>query len=319
MNIIFTICSANYLASAKTLQQSVLMHNPGNKFIYIIADKINNRIPLEFFEGVEFIEAENLEIPYFTEILNNYNLTEFNTAIKPFAIEYLHKKYNAEKFIFFDPDIIVFKNVDFIWDHLNTYDFIVTPHLLEPIVNEEFYHHQVAALNTGIFNFGFVAFNYSNNTEKIISWWKHHMINHGHSNSIIGEFYDQKIMNLLPIYTDKLLILKNPGCNVAGWNVHERTITKTNNGYLVNNTELIFYHYSGFIFDNSSNFISKHNNLKIENNKFIKEILDLYRNGLKQNQHETLVNLKCYYKLKPDIHRSNRFSIIIHKLSKLFN
>ena len=97
MNIIFTICSANYLASAKTLQQSVLMHNPGNKFIYIIADKINNRIPLEFFEGVEFIEAENLEIPYFTEILNNYNLTEFNTAIKPFAIEYLHKKYNAEK------------------------------------------------------------------------------------------------------------------------------------------------------------------------------------------------------------------------------
>ena len=149
MNLIFTICSVNYLASAKCLWQSVKKTNSELKFIYVIADKINGRVDKNYFEGVDYVEVEDLDIPNLNELINTYNLIEFNTAIKPFAANYVNKKYSAQKLIYFDPDIIVFNSLDFIWENLNNYDFILTPHLTQPTIDDLFYQHQKGALNTG--------------------------------------------------------------------------------------------------------------------------------------------------------------------------
>jgi hypothetical protein len=316
MNIVFTVCSVNYLASAKCLCQSIKFSNPSIKFIYVIADKINKRIEKQYFEGEEYIEVENLKIPNLNELVSTYNLIEFNTAIKPFAIKFLGEKYGTKKIIYFDPDIILFDKIDFIWNNLEHFDFIVTPHILNPIVNELFYNHQKGALNTGVFNLGFIAVNFNENSSPIIEWWCYHMINHGHSNSSIGEFYDQKIMNLLPIFSNKVLIEKHAGCNVAGWNIHERNISKIENKYLINNLPLIFYHYSGFIFDPASNLISKYNHLKRDFNSYIKEILQLYKENLKQNNHQKLSTLECAYDLMPNIHKIKRGQMLHYKIKK---
>ncbi|MBK9282903.1 MAG: hypothetical protein IPM51_01135 [Sphingobacteriaceae bacterium] len=319
MNIIFTICSVNYLAYAKTLQQSILLHMPQVKFVYIIADKIDKSFSIENFEGVEFIEVEALGIKELDQMVKTYNLTEFNTAIKPFAIQYLHQKFNATKFIYLDPDIIVYKNLQEIWENLDSFDFIVTPHLLEPIVSENFYAHQVGALNTGIFNLGFVALNYNQNSKKLIEWWKHHMINHGHSNSLIGEFYDQKIMNLLPIYSDKVLILKDPGYNVAGWNIHERKISSLDGVYFVNDSPLAFYHFSGLEQNDEKNLVSKYNTLKLNDYPDIIDIRKQYLNSVRENNNEQLKNMKCYYSLQPDIHKTSRIEMFRIRIKNIFS
>jgi lipopolysaccharide biosynthesis glycosyltransferase len=318
MNIIFTICSVNYLASAKCLRQSLNDKDPESKFIYIIADKINDQIKADYFEGVEYIEVEDLEIPNLNELISTYNIIEFNTAIKPFAVKYLAKKYNAKKIIYFDPDIIVFNSLDLFWTNLNNYDFIVTPHITEPITNELFYPHQQGALNTGVFNLGFIAININENTTEIINWWAYHMREHGHSNSSLGEFYDQKIMNLLPIFSDKLLIEKHSGCNVAGWNIHEREITKNNDGYLVNNKPLIFYHFSGLVSDPSVDLISKYNNLKLSQHASVKEIVSLYRDSLLKNDQKKLSQLNCAFDLKPNIHTTGKWQMFKHKIKTYF-
>jgi hypothetical protein len=316
MNLVFTICSVNYLASAKCLADSVLKMNPNMNFIYIIADKINNRVPKEFFEKFEYVEVENLGIPNLNELIGTYNIIEFNTAIKPFAVKYLVKKFNAKKIVYLDPDIIVFDSLINIFNELDKYDFILTPHILTPIVIEEYYPHQKGVLNTGVFNLGFIAINYNSESGKIIDWWTYHMRSHGHCNSLIGEFYDQKIMNLLPVFSNKVLIEKNPGYNVAGWNIHEREITKVEGKYFINSSPLCFYHYSGFVKDKSTNLISHYNHLKVDSNEHISEILDIYRNELKFNNHNHLQKEECYYKLKPNIHKSSKFKIYKHKLKK---
>lgn len=310
MNLIFTICSVNYLASAKCLWQSVKKTNSELKFIYVIADKINGRVDKSYFEGEDYVEVEDLDIPNLNELINTYNLIEFNTAIKPFAANYLNKKYSAQKLIYFDPDIIVFNSLDFIWENLNSYDFILTPHIIRPINNDLFYEHQKGALNTGVFNLGFIAINFNQNSKDIIDWWTYHMREHGHSNSIIGEFYDQKIMNLLPVFSDKVLIEKHPGCNVAGWNIHERELTKVNDTYFTNTKPLIFYHYSGFIFDPQAQLISKYNHLKTDHNIYIKELLDLYRKCLNNNNYTILSKLNCYFNLKPNIHNTTKWQML---------
>lgn len=60
MNVVFTICSVNYLASAKALASSILKTNSNLKFVYVIADKINNRVSNEYFEGIEYVEVGDL-------------------------------------------------------------------------------------------------------------------------------------------------------------------------------------------------------------------------------------------------------------------
>lgn len=316
MDLVFTICSVNYLAGAKSLAQSITLTNSGTKFVYVIADKLENKLSRSYFGDHDFIEVEDLKISELQELINTYNIIEFNTAIKPFAIEYLHQKYNADKIIYFDPDIIVFRGLDEIWENLNTCDFILTPHILQPIIDNKFYRHQQGALNTGIFNLGFIAVNYNSGSEKIMKWWAFHMRRHGHSKSNLGEFYDQKIMNLLPIFSEKVLIERSAGYNVAGWNIHERQITKSGNQYYVNGNPLLFYHFSGIFHDRDSNRISHYNELTTKDNQALIEILNLYRNSLESNNHRQLKDIPCSFNLQPNIHKTSKIGMLKHKVKK---
>src|SRR6218665_2903375 len=318
MNLVFTICSINYLASAKCLWESVTQTNPDVKFVYVIADKISKSFDRNYFENADVVEVEQLGIPKLHELIQTYNIIEFNTAIKPFAIRYFAEKYHAKKMIYLDPDILVFDSLQPVFDQLSTHDFILTPHILTPVTKDEFYNQQKGALNTGVFNLGFIAVGYNKESEKVIDWWAQHMRNHGHCSSAAGEFYDQKIMNLLPVFSDKVLIEKNPGYNVAGWNIHERTITKKHKQYLVNGSPLLFYHYSGFVEDRFKNLISAYNHLKADSNPHIADLLELYRTGLAKNNHARLLKIKCYYDLKPNIHRTSRSQMLRYKLKQYF-
>ena len=124
MNVVFTISSINYLASAKSLAKSVIHHNPDFKFVYILADKLNNRLPIDYFNGFEYLEVEELEIENLEELIDNYNIIEFNTAIKPFAVKFLAKKFNCNKIVYIDPDIILFNDLKEVFKNLDKYDFI---------------------------------------------------------------------------------------------------------------------------------------------------------------------------------------------------
>jgi lipopolysaccharide biosynthesis glycosyltransferase len=317
MEIVFTICSLNYLSGAKALAESISNTNPHIKFVFLIADKINNRLDYSHFDGHDIAEVHELQINNLQELIDTYNIIEFNTAIKPFAFKYLSDKYQTNKIIYLDPDILVFGSLERYFELLSEYDFIVTPHILNPIVDDRFYNQQKGALNTGIFNLGFLAMNINDGSTPILEWWQKHMRNHGHSKSAEGEFYDQKIMNLLPIHSNKVLIDKHPGANVAGWNIHERRITKEQNNYLVNKLPLIFFHYSGLPKEKDSVFISGYNNyLLSEAGLFCSELIKHYRYRTEKNNIYKYEKIKCYYKLKPNIHRASRFEIYKYKLGK---
>jgi hypothetical protein len=60
-----------------------------------------------------------------------------------------------------------------------------------------------------------------------------------------GTFVDQKWIDLVPAFFDKVCILKHPGCNIAYWNLHERTLSQGKDAILVNNQPLCFFHFSG--------------------------------------------------------------------------
>ena len=285
-NCIFTITAKNYLAQALTLKESIKVLYPQIDFYIFLADINDKNIEIE-----NLIELNESWIPNYKSMAFKYNLIEFTTSIKPFCFQYLLKKY--KKAIYFDPDIYVYNNIDFIFEYLNNYDILFTPHRVEMIheYNKDF--NEEVDLFVGIFNLGFIALNNSDIANKILNWWKSRLEAQGYAEIREALHVDQKWMDFIPTYfPNNHYIIKNIGCNFAYWNMHERKLNLEQNKYFVinkiNNTveTLIFYHFSSFIPTNPhiiDNRIPESNINKI--NEYQKKFYTEYANRVINNQY----------------------------------
>jgi hypothetical protein len=109
MITVLTLCSANYLAQAESLGDSVSEHNPDYHFVIGLVDRLPKEVDAQYWHPYELNPVEELAIPCFEEMERKYNLVELNTAVKPFYMEYLYRRDSAVSgVIYLDPDIQVF-------------------------------------------------------------------------------------------------------------------------------------------------------------------------------------------------------------------
>src|SRR2546430_2777491 len=92
MTVVLTICSANYLALAKTLGDSLTEHNSDYHFVIGLVDRIPEAIGPTYWQPYELIPVEALGIEGLVQMVQQYNIVELNTATKPFYIEYLYNR-----------------------------------------------------------------------------------------------------------------------------------------------------------------------------------------------------------------------------------
>jgi len=269
-NIVFTICANNYLSQSITLGDSLLKFNENYKFIIFSVGKKNKLID-DVNLDYEIIEVKDIGIPNIIEMSKNYNVTEFSTSVKPFCFKYLFDKYESNNITYLDPDILVLSEFTELEKKIEEYDIILTPHILKPYY-DDFVPSEKTISNAGIYNLGFISIKNTENSLNFLKWWSYNLQKLCKIDLCNGLFVDQKWIDFVPSYFDKVHILKNIGYNVAYWNLHERNLTKVNDSYYVNKTEkLVFFHFSGYKFDNK---------ISIHTNRFDfekrKDILDLF-------------------------------------------
>ncbi|MEX1190556.1 MAG: hypothetical protein WEA99_01195 [Brumimicrobium sp.] len=313
MNIVFTICSSNYLSQALSLKGSFLKHNPDKAFYIVLAD----RKP-EFINDKSIVEVKKIgiKLDVFDTLLAEYNIIEFNTAIKPFAFAYFMRNENPDNVVYLDPDILIYQSFNKLIDELNESDFILTPHLLKPIQNKELYHLMLDTINTGTYNLGFLGLHNSETTKGFIEWWQEHLTYYGHNRILEGQFYDQKVMNLIPGFYDNVLVSKSFGRNVAEWNLHERKISKKSGEFYINSELLEFFHFSGVKITNYEDNLNQNNLIKLADSPELKTLIEGYISLNKENHYERLKSLPCFFNLQPNIHRASRKEIYLHKIKK---
>src|SRR3982750_3785996 len=105
---VMTIASANYMPYVKTLMQSVKESNPEYRRYFVIVDKYD-QAEIEQGDLFEIVEAEDLGIDTFDDMKIRYAVMELNTAVKPFAIDWLFENTDARTVIYLDPDIRVYR------------------------------------------------------------------------------------------------------------------------------------------------------------------------------------------------------------------
>lgn len=284
-----TIVSLNYLPYARTLCASFLKFHPDDKFYVLLVDRLPEGFDLTH-ENFEIVLVENLGIPSFESVAFKYDILELNTSVKPTFLKNLLGR-GVDKLIYFDPDILLYSKVELIYEALDTSEIIIIPHCTSP--NEEVPYAENHLLVAGVFNLGFIAVSKMAEAKRFLDWWEHRCLTSGYEERWAGLFVDQKWINLVPCYFDSVYVLKHPGCNVAYWNLHERTMTSTQTSLLVNGENaLIFYHFSGVSVDGGDR-ISKHSDqFSLTSRPELAELLSDYRerlvsNGIKDAGHNS--------------------------------
>lgn len=303
---IFTLCSNNYLPFAITLGKSVKQFVPDAKFIIGLVDRLDAEIDYNSLGEFEFLPCFDLGYSEFEEMLIRYNIIEFNTAVKPFYFEYLfNQNPELEKIYYIDPDIVFYQSpklLDLEWKSGSSIQ--LTPNLLYP--PDQLVRGELASLKHGYNNLGFIGMLRGDETNKIIAWWKERLTTHCKLDKCRGIFVDQKWMDLAPLFFKGIESVKNPGWNMAWWNITERKLGKNLYGYFVNSpaNPLIFFHFSGFkpnMESMTERILSEE--FDMESEGALKELFDDYGNQLLRNGYETLSQVKPLLKFKEPLNR----------------
>jgi hypothetical protein len=289
--IAFTLCSNNYLAQAKTLGDSLLKHNSDIYFIIGLVDKLDPAIDYSFFRPHEILAYSDLNFREFDGMVERYNIVEFNTAVKPYYIDYFFASYPECTVYYIDPDIEIFDSFEDLSEILaKGYDFILTPHLVEPRIEQSKFEKQV--LNVGIYNLGFITIKKSIISQFFVDWWKARLEFDCKINFGKGLFVDQIWINYLPSFYDNVFILRDPGYNMGYWNFAERTLSTHDGRFIVNEQyRLRFFHFSNFN-PLSPTVLCKYLDYSFEARPDLVEIYKNYAATLLNNQYEKLSSVK---------------------------
>ena len=287
-----TIISPNYLAFARCLASSYLEHHPGHRFFaLLVADLPDTSLFAgEMFEPVALTEIGLADLR--GEAMK-YDILELNTNVKPAFLQYLFRAHGLEQVVYLDPDICVYSPLEPVFASLEGGATVVlTPHLTTPLTDHHLPSEQDHLYN-GTYNLGFVAFRRCAEADRILAWWNERCLALGFSEGRTGLFVDQKWMNLVPGLFAGVATLRDAGCNMAYWNLHERSLVESATGLLVVNPNgpaapLRFFHFSGIDRDDATGLSRNTNRFTLADRPDLKELFAAYRERLRRTVDEHL-------------------------------
>jgi len=252
-----TIVAKNYLAHARVLMESVRLWNPDLLRIVILVDRIDG-----YFdpgkEPFDIVLSEELDIPNVLWFHFKYPILELSTAIKPYALGLLLDRFELDKIVYLDPDIKVYASLQPLLDMLDQYSMVLTPHLIDPL-DDGFHPSELDILRCGTFNLGFIALSAGLETHRFLEWWRKKLYDLCVIDLPRGIFVDQRWMDLAPSLFSRVGIIREPGYNVAYWNLNARRLDRFQDVLTVNGKPLYFFHFSGFDPKNPGE-VSRHQN-----------------------------------------------------------
>lgn len=295
----FTICSINYLAQAKVLQKSLQETNPDFDFKIGLCDRLDKvKITPEKIDGLDIVEVHTIGIPAFDAMCDRYDITELNTAIKPFYFSYFFELGLWDKILYIDPDIQFFDSLALVNAHLENSDILLTPHFSTPIFDGKEPSEQKMFVN-GIYNLGFLGLRKSEQADAMLHWWKAKLEKECFMDIQNGMFVDQLYCNMVPLYFKNVAIEKNAGLNMAYWNLHERVLSKRNGEYFANEEPLVFYHFSGMDAKNPDNISRWYKRFDLKTREDLRELFSNYRLEIERAGNSYFKEFTCFY-IKPE-------------------
>jgi glycosyltransferase involved in cell wall biosynthesis len=242
---ICTIIAKNYVAYARVLARSFREQHPDARCFALVIDDTEGYLDASE-EPFELVTPEQLRLEGFEQMAARYDVLELSTAVKPWLLRHLLHDRGLEKIAYLDPDIQVCSSLAEIDALLDDHEIALIPHLTEPIPNDGRKPSETDILIAGAYNLGFVALARRPPVDALLSWWSEHLATECLVAPERGIFVDQRWMDLVPGFLERVAVVRDPGYDVAYWNLHSRPLERRDGQLLAAGRPLRFMHFSGF-------------------------------------------------------------------------
>jgi hypothetical protein len=235
-----TIVATNYLEMARLLGRSFLAAHPGARFTVLLVDDH----PVDAGDdGIDVVRLGDLPLSDDDRDLMRtiYDVMELSTAVKPAFLQLLLRDDDLACYI--DPDIYVYAPFEELVDPARTVGIVLTPHVLEPIPRDGRAPSERMIMQSGIFNLGFIAV--GRPAAGFLEWWQERLRLDAVSDVEANLFTDQRWIDWVPALFDHV-VCRDPGMNIAWWNIHERRLERDGDGVTANGHPVRFVHFSGY-------------------------------------------------------------------------
>jgi glycosyltransferase involved in cell wall biosynthesis len=275
-----TIIARNYWAHARALAACLAEHHPDVVLQVLVIDGNAGTVEAAARERFDVVlpDAIGLDQREFRRMATMYDVLELSTAVKPWLIRALLKE-GGTPVVYLDPDIEIFAPITEAAELADARGIVLTPHTLEALPSDGYEPSELTILGSGTYNLGFIAV--GRDAFGFLDWWADHLRRDGLISKEEGMFVDQRWIDLTPSLFD-VHIVRDPGWNVAYWNLAQRPITRFGNRLEAAGRPLRFFHYSGFDPDRPrlSLFQGENPRVRLEDQPVVAELCEDYARRL---------------------------------------
>jgi hypothetical protein len=308
-----TICTNSYLAHATVLAYSILAHHPEAKVTIFLLDRFSKSLeyPAVNDPRIEVLEVERLMGARFEGLACRYPPFELSCAIRPWAFHWLLRSEGIRKLLYLDSDILVYGGLHSVFNELDRRPFILAPHILGPVPDDRV-DLEILLLRAGVFNGGFYALRNTEETEDFLVWLDARLDQHCRNSLNEGLYVDQKWLDLAPCLFPTMGILRDPTCNVAYWNLHERRVRVRGLQVKAAGKPLTFFHYSGFKPENIRLTLKLQPNIDLAAEPELHLLLELYRTLLLMHGYGLARSVPYAYRARLFSSRAEPARVVAH-------
>ncbi len=241
-----TFFDKNYLSRGLILFDSLKEQDVDFKFFVLCLDQETFDFLNRFKEKnpqVETLTLNDLEEhdPTLLICKNNRSLVEYYFTLSPCLPLYLLEKYQLNHICSLDADMLFLSSPQPIFDYLNDYSIIITPH--------KFSKETAKDIIYGVYNVSFQIFKNDETGVSCLKKWKEQCMDwcKDELDQVNQRFADQLYLNDWPkLYPNQVKELNDEVSGLAPWNINNYTIENRLGTFYSNHKRIIFYHFHHF-------------------------------------------------------------------------
>lgn len=241
-----TVITNRYVSHGRVLARRLAECHEGATLYAFLADEDDGCFdaeaePFVLVRPSDLVEAGAIDPFVFRDMAFYYGAFELCNGIRPYLHRFMRAVCGRDRWFYLDSDIWVIHSLEPLFEELAQTSILLSPHCLAPPTGRV--RLQTLFLRYGVFNSGCLGIRRSDEADRFLDWWCDAM----RFCAVTKAPYqgDQPWLNAVPAYFPGSRICRNPGANVGYWNIHERKIEKTTDGFLCNRKPWLFAHLSG--------------------------------------------------------------------------
>ena len=190
--------------------------------------------------------ASDLGVVNFESLMFRSTAFEACMAIKAQILMWAMLEFPEEEhFLYLDSDMLAYSRFEELEFILPRAEILLTPHHVQDEYSfERIWDNMLRTLQCGTFNSGFIAIRRSPMATDFLRWWNGKLQEFCYKDESCGLYFEQRWLDVAISFFD-FMIFREPGYNVANWNVASRSLSfSPGSGYLVNGRPLRLFHFS---------------------------------------------------------------------------